>query len=62
MEKVIRVFASFSESDEADASADASMTPEERIRVTLELRDLLHPDAAQQGFARVLRVTQLERG
>jgi hypothetical protein len=61
MEKVVRIFHSHAEADEADALWDAQLTPEERIRITLELRNLRHPDAAQQGLARVYRVVELER-
>jgi hypothetical protein len=61
VEKVIRVFKSFEEADEADALFDASLTPEERLRILIELRDRRHPDAAEQGLARVCRVVKLER-
>jgi hypothetical protein len=37
------------------------LTPEERIRIVIELRDRRHPDAVKQGLARVCRVTELER-
>ena len=60
MEKVVKVFSSHAEADEADARADASLTPEERIRRVIELRDRRHPDAAEQGLARVYRVVELE--
>jgi hypothetical protein len=61
MEKVIQVFHSFSEADAADAAEDRSMTPEQRVAMVFELRERLYPDAAQQGFARVYRVIELER-
>lgn len=61
MEKVVRVFGSHAEADEADALSDAQLTPDERIRMTIELRDRRHPDAAQQGLERVCRVVELER-
>jgi hypothetical protein len=61
MEKVIRVFDSFHEADAADADEDRDMTPERRVAMVLELRERLYPDAAQQGFARVCRVIELER-
>jgi hypothetical protein len=61
MEKVIRVFHSFSEADAADAAEDCSMTPEQRVAMVFELRERLYPDAAQQGFARVYRVIELEQ-
>jgi hypothetical protein len=61
VEKVIRVFTSFEEADAHDAAEDARLTPEQRLQITIDLRDLLHPDAAQQGLARVCRITELER-
>jgi hypothetical protein len=60
VEKVIRKFASFEEADKADALFDASLTPEARLRILIELRDRRHPDAAEQGVARVCRVVRLE--
>jgi hypothetical protein len=61
MEKVVRIFASHAEADEAEAISDAQLSPDERIRITIELRDRRHPDAAQQGLERVCRVVELER-
>ncbi|HXM44119.1 MAG TPA: hypothetical protein VN924_22985 [Bryobacteraceae bacterium] len=61
MEKVVRIFESHAEADEADALFDAQLSPDERIRITIELRDRRHPDAAQQGLERVCRVVELER-
>ena len=61
VEKTIRVFTSFEEADKADAESDVAMSPEERLNILLELRRLLHPDAAEQRLARVYRITKLER-
>ena len=61
MEKVVRVFHGFSEADAADAEEDREMTPERRVEMVLELRERLYPNAAQQGFARVCRVSQREQ-
>jgi len=47
MEKVVRVFDSAAEADEADVLADAQSTPDERLRIVIELRDRRHPNAAQ---------------
>ena len=58
MEKVVRVFHSFEEADAADVAEDRAMTPEERVAVVFELQARLYPDAAQQGFARIYRLTQ----
>ena len=61
MEKVIRVFASFDEADAADTLSRARMTPQQRVAIFFELRERVHPDALKQGFARIYRVSELER-
>jgi hypothetical protein len=61
VEKTVKKFANFQDADEADAREDAAMSPEERLKIVMELRDRRHPDAAQQGLARVCRVIKLER-
>ena len=61
MEKKVRVFSSFEESDEADARDYMAMSPEQRIQIVIELRDRRHPDAAKQGLARVCRVIKREQ-
>jgi hypothetical protein len=61
MERVVRIFRNTGEADEADAREDARMTPDQRIQIVLELRDRFYPDAAQQGLARVYRITKLEQ-
>jgi hypothetical protein len=38
MEKVVRIFHSHAEADAADALFDAQLSPEERIRIAIELR------------------------
>jgi hypothetical protein len=60
VDKVVQAFATHAEADEADARFYASLTPEERINIVIELQDRRHPDAAQQGIARVCRITDLE--
>jgi hypothetical protein len=59
MEKVVRVFANPAEADAEDAKSDAQLTPEQRIQMVIQLRELQHPNAAQQGLARVCCVTEL---
>jgi hypothetical protein len=59
VEKTARVFASFEDADRADANYDAALSPEERLNIVIELRDRLHPDAAEQRLARVSRVVRL---
>jgi hypothetical protein len=61
VEKKIRVFSSFQQADEADARAHASMSAKERLQLVIELRDRRHPDAANQGLARVCRIIKRER-
>ena len=62
MDKVIRVFHSLEEADAADAREDAAMSPQDRLKILIDLRDLRHPDAAaEQELARVARVVKLER-
>jgi hypothetical protein len=60
VEKKVRVFTSFADADRADAQCDAAMSPAERLKILLELRDRRHPDAAEQRLARVFRIVQLE--
>jgi hypothetical protein len=60
VEKIVRVFRSLEEADEADLRVYASLSPEERVKILIELRDRRHPDAAEQGLARVCRVVELE--
>jgi hypothetical protein len=38
-----------------------AMTPAERVRLVIELRDRRHPDAAKQGLARVCRIIKREQ-
>jgi hypothetical protein len=61
MEKVVRILRSHAEAEEADALYDAHLSPDERIRIAIELRDRRHPDAAQQGPEAVCRVVKLEQ-
>jgi len=61
VEKIVRVFSSFADADAADVRADASLSPEERLRILIELRDRRQPDASEQRFARVCRIVERER-
>jgi hypothetical protein len=61
MEKTVRIFRSFEEADEAEAEFYARLTPSERVQILIELRGLQHPDAAEQGLARICRVAKLEQ-
>ena len=62
MEKIVRIFTSFEAADKADAAEDMRMTPEQRIAIVLELQKRVYPNASEQGFSRVYRITQLKRG
>ena len=62
MERVVRIFRDHQEADAADAEEDLRMTPEQRVDTVLELQRWVYPDASEQGFARVYRITQLEQG
>ena len=62
MEKTLRHFDSFRTAEAADIEEEHAMSPEERIAVVLELRARVYPDAAQQGFARVYRIADCQRG
>ena len=61
MEKTVRIFHSFEEADAAEVAEDLLMKPEQRIAVVLELQKRIHPDASEQRFARVYRITQHEQ-
>ena len=61
VEKTVRIFTSFDDADEADARYHAAMSPEDRLKILIELRDRRHPDAAEQRLARVCRVVKLEQ-
>ncbi|MFO0760569.1 MAG: hypothetical protein U0359_29075 [Byssovorax sp.] len=63
MDKVIQVFQSFEEADEADLAYYAGLTPRERVDILLDLisayRESLGEAAAR--LERVCRVVELER-
>ena len=61
MEKVVRVFASFEEADEADRQAYERMSPQERIEMLLSLRRMMvkEGDESAERLERVLRVVKL---
>jgi hypothetical protein len=61
MEKVARIFRSFEEADAADALERSRMDPRERMAIFFAIRERAHPDAAEQGLARICRVLELEQ-
>jgi hypothetical protein len=62
MEDVVRHFGSFEAAEAADIEEDLAMTPGETGGDrSLELQARIYPDADQQGFARVYRITQRQK-
>lgn len=63
MERVIRVFDSFEDADQADREYYASLTPQQRLEILFDLISRYSDDASnQQGFARVYRIVELASG
>ena len=64
MERVAQVFRSFEEADEADHRFYASLTPEKRLDLLLELVERYRGDLgeAAERLERVHRITELTRG
>lgn len=64
MQKELSIFSSFQEADEAEHHFYASLTPQERLDLLLELvhrrREAL--GEAAEGFARIYRVVERPRG
>ena len=63
MDFSIRRFESLSDADSAEAEYYASLTPEERLNILLELIEMYRSDQGEdpQGFERVYRVDELSR-
>jgi len=61
VEKTVRSFSSLKDAGESNAREDMAMSPDQRVRVVIELRDRRHPDAAKQGLARVCRIIKREQ-
>lgn len=61
MDRVIQVFRSFTDAEEADEAYYAALSPQERVDVLLDLvasyRESL--GEAAEGFARIYRVVEL---
>ena len=65
MEKAVRIFDSFAESDEADKAYYHSLSPKERLDILLELNRRCWDEAdAETGprLARVYRIIELSPG
>jgi len=61
MEKVVPIFHSFEEADEADVRERRSMTPEERVEVFLAIQQRGYRNGVDERLARVYRVLTLEQ-
>ncbi len=61
VERTARKFGSFEDADQAGVREDAALSPDQRLKILIELRDRRHPDAADQRLARVCRIIELER-
>ncbi len=63
MERVIRVFDDFAAADEADRWEYASLTPEQRLEILLDLVARYRESfgEAGEGFERVFRVVELSQ-
>ncbi|HSR66706.1 MAG TPA: hypothetical protein VLU25_02100 [Acidobacteriota bacterium] len=61
MEKEVKVFSSFQEAEEADAAYYASLTPQERLDILLDMvaRYRESQGEAEQRFERVYQVVEL---
>lgn len=61
MEKIVRKFNSFEESDQADRRYYASLDPQERLDILLSLlmKGRAGQDEAGKGLKRVYRITEL---
>jgi hypothetical protein len=61
MEKVVRIFDSFEEADEADSLFRSRLTPGQRVDMFFEIRERARNDAAEPRLERVCRVLELDR-
>lgn len=60
MEKVVRIFRSFEESEKADKEYNLALSPEERLEILFELIDRVQLNEAQPRLERVYRVVKLQ--
>jgi hypothetical protein len=61
MEKIVRVFDSFEEADNADTLFRSRLTPAQRVEMFFEIRERARNDAAEPRLERVCRVLELEQ-
>jgi hypothetical protein len=61
MEKVVRVFDSFEEADQADVLFRSRLTPAQRVDIFFEIRERARNNAPEPRLERVCRVLDLEQ-
>jgi hypothetical protein len=61
MERVVRVFESFEDADQADALFRSRLTPQQRVDMFFEIRERARKDAVEPRLERVCRVLELEQ-
>jgi hypothetical protein len=63
VEKVVRIFASFKEADDADRQAYEQMSPQQRVDMLLSLRRMMgkEGDESAERLERVITVVELPR-
>ena len=61
VEKVVRIFQTFEQADEAVRRERQSMTPEERVEVFLAIQQRGYRNGTDERLARVCRVLTLEQ-
>ena len=61
MDKTVRKFKTFEEADQAEREYYRSLSPEERLRILLELVQQANDDTSK-GFERVYRIVKLPGG
>jgi hypothetical protein len=62
MQQTVRVFHSFADSEKAEREYYASLSPEQRLDILLDLIARLHPHETEQRLERVYRVIKLGEG
>jgi hypothetical protein len=62
VEKEIRIFHSFAESERADREFYRSLTGSQRVDILLDLVNQWDGDEAAKGFERVYRIVKLNEG
>ena len=61
MEKIVRIFDSFEDADNADVLFRSLLTPGQRVDIFFEIRERARNHAAEPRLERVCRVLELEQ-